>query len=441
MRLVIVLVVAVCTRSSDLRQLRLRGGSDLNYPTPPNPFGAPPTQGASTIPTKPVVPPPPSEPRHPAAAATADTGATTPPSPDEGGLLGGFEPARHETAELPTPTPSTDDTPLNQPSSNIGIAPPTHRRRNWFRPAACLAILSSACVVTRPQEASLVAALDEHRQEWAQLIDPLLADKPIEMLNLGLASAAVHGDLVWLGLLGRWLPLLPSSADAMPLWTACVGAPQILLLTLTCAYLLRKLVPGLAERHLSTCFRSLVRQGRVYTSVSAAATPTGLVHWLHAVVMLVLAATELEAVVGGRRQLVGWWFACGAASALSVVVTQLLFGRRAQSRSVVSGAVMGLLLLRTAADPTQPIAIGSLALPPLRLVLMHTVRFAPSALALKAVPARRLRALCTAPASHCAYTLMAHPRLIVCRGRAPTMAPTAPRPRFEFAAAPWSDGD
>ena len=47
----------------------------------------------------------------------------------------------------------------------------------------------------------------------------------------------------------------------------------------------------------------------------------------------------------GRNGVLGAYAASGAAAAAAAGVTQLIFGRRAQPRTVASAAVMGLLLM------------------------------------------------------------------------------------------------
>ena len=364
--------------------------ADLQYPTPPNPFATP---GASSNPIppppttgKPIVPPPPIEPRassssggiggsERAASAFGAAAASSEPRGGEGGLLGGVEPMLAPPAEQPLPVPPSfdpDAAAAAAPTPSSGLAKPARRRLPLWRSVTCLAALSAACAMTRPHETSLVTALDAHRSAFGHLEAslPMEAELPLEVLNLGLGSAAVHGELVWLGLLGRWLPLLPTTADAIEVWSASLEAPQLVMFMLTGGYLARKLLPG----HFSTSFDALLRRGRVHTLLTAGVAPLGLAHWLHAIVVGVVAASELSVVVGGRRALIGWWAASGAAAALGCVLTQLLFGRRATPRSTVSAAAMGLLLLRTSAMPSTPIAIGAVSLPPLRCVLIHLVR-------------------------------------------------------------------
>jgi len=355
-------------------QRRLRGGADPQYHTPANPFATPGAgatrAGGTPIPPpptsgKPFVPPPPTEPQGALPRDDVDSGA--------GGLLGGIapEPALAPAAEQPLPMPSDANGPeASGGSASFAAAKAAPRKGGMrWRSTACLAVLSAACVFTRPHETSLVTALDAHREEFGHLVEDTLGleDAGVDVLNLGLGSAAVHGDLVWLGMLGRWLPLLPASADAIDLWMASIGAEQLLMLALSAGYLVRKVVPSL----FATSFRAVLG-GKVHTLATSSVAPAGLVHWMHALVVLLVASSGLADVVGGRKQLLGWWVASGAASAVSCVLTQMVFGRRAQLRSSVSGAAMGLLLLRAAAAPTDPIDVGgALSLSPLRCVLIH----------------------------------------------------------------------
>lgn len=85
-------------------------------------------------------------------------------------------------------------------------------------------------------------------------------------------------------------------------------------------------------------------------------------------------APGLEDAVGGRVQMLALYAAAGAASALSCVLSQLVLGRRTQPRSAVSGAMLGLLLLRAATWPNAPFEVGGLLiLKPLRAILLHVI--------------------------------------------------------------------
>jgi hypothetical protein len=393
-------------------------GSDLSYPTPPNPF-------AKDAPK--VVPPPPpldgGAPRRPPGAGLTDAGpfgslpssgssldagtaeggllpggaAGFPASgdvlPGGGGLLpdgdislpGGGDGASSRQGESvmppgesPVPTGAAAHTPgASRPA--VSGAPVVVKRGGFqLRPTLCLAALSAACVWTRPREASLIAALDAHYAKWGGG-----DDSPVELLDAGLATAASHDGLLWLGMLGRWMPLLPLSADAVSGWMEVVGDPQLIMLGLTACYLLSKLV---GHGALAVSFRSLFGRLRLHSLATASFAPAGLVHWLHAIVVVVAAsggidaapspAAELDApltILEGRGGLAKWWLAGGAASALSAVITQALLGRRSQPRSTVSGAAMAILLMRSAALPGVPIQVGDVSIAPLRAVVAHMV--------------------------------------------------------------------
>lgn len=82
-----------------------------------------------------------------------------------------------------------------------------------------------------------------------------------------------------------------TSRSALGHWSASVGAPQLLLLALTVGYLLRKLLPqSAAAAHLGVSCEGVLRRGRVHTLLTATLAPVGLVHWLHALVVLMVRA-------------------------------------------------------------------------------------------------------------------------------------------------------
>ena len=176
-------------------------------------------------------------------------------------------------------------------------------------------------------------------------------------------------------------------------------------------HLLRKLLPrSVAEGHLSVSFDSFLRRKRVHSVVMSAFSPVGLVHWLHAVAALIAVSSGSFDETLGRTRLLALYAGAGACSSIAAVLTQVVFGRRAQARSSVSGALMGLLLLRAAAMPDVsarhprhisapwsllhltaassispppprslaprplaqvPIDLGTATLPPLRVALIH----------------------------------------------------------------------
>jgi len=173
-------------------------------------------------------------------------------------------------------------------------------------------------------------------------------------------------------LLGRWLPMLPASLEAVTPWVASAGAAQILICALSAFYLIRKVLPWrVSNAHLSVSVEN-VRRGHLHTMVTASLSPVGLVHWLHACLAILVCTAGLEGTVS-RWQLVLLFLASGGASSVACILTQAMFGRRQQSRSSVCGAVMGLLLLRAAADPQEPLAIGHTSVRPVRAALMHLV--------------------------------------------------------------------
>ena len=374
-------------------------GSDL-FPTPTNPFakpGPPAPQGTQAGPTPPLPPQPLSPP-----TATDDLvlpGGTDLPGggglpggsdlPGGGGLPGGADLADGglpggadgalplPTSSLPPSAPAADEDALPRaiPTAAAGDRPAVHSKGGFkLRPTLCLGALAAACVVTRPREPALIAALDAHHEQWGYLLDPALREAPVEMIECGIGCVSVHSELVWLGLLGQWLPLLPAAPHAISAWAAAVGAPQMLILGLTAFYLLRKLLPRSAVSSLlSVSCEGLLRKRRLHTLATASISPVGLAHWAHALCAIVAVSPGLEEAVGSRGRTVGLFLGAGAASAVSCALTQLLFGRRQQPRSSVSGAVLGLLLLRAAEMPSEPLEIGAYAVKPLRAVLYHVV--------------------------------------------------------------------
>ena len=339
-------------------------GSDLNYPAPPNPFatpGAPPPDGsppAAGDAVKPRPPPPPGsdddDPILPGGGGDDDDG---PPAPEP-------DPGRSSFA-----APMMSGPPLRPPPRARAVV----ERPGRLRPTLCLAALSYACYRTRPREAPLLSAIDSHYATWAPLLEGAgyARDEPVLLRDLGLCCTATHSGLLWLGMMGQWLPLVPLATDALAHWRASAGATQLLVGSLAIGYLVRKLLPrGAVERHLSVSLDA-VRRGRLHTLLTSAFSPAGIVHLLHCVVVLLVCVPQLPNSMG-RNGVLGAYAASGAAAAAAAGVTQLIFGRRAQPRTVASAAVMGLLLMRIAADPTSPLDIGGVwSLPPLRAALAH----------------------------------------------------------------------
>jgi hypothetical protein len=283
------------------------------------------------------------------------------------------------------PSPPEDPPPGGPPATDADVlpavvpttpAPPATERRGFFklRPTLCLAALAGACALTRPGLPALHSALDAHHEVWGGLLDPSLREAEVRVLDGGIGCVALHSELVWLGLLGRWLPLLPTNADAIGAWAESVDAPQLLLLTLTAGYVVRKLLPrSFGASHLSVSCDGVLRKGRLHTLLLSALSPVGLVHWAHALCVLLVAAPGVQEALGGRMALLGLYAAAGAASALACVLSQLVLGRRAQPRSAVSGGALGVLLLRAAALPSQPLDVGGYTLKPTRAVLLHVL--------------------------------------------------------------------
>jgi membrane associated rhomboid family serine protease len=328
--------------------LPLYSANDLSYPTPPNPFAkgsgatAAPDLGAigdgGLLPGLGLLDDPSLEGGGPLDAPQLPGDAIRPPLPP------GDPPGAGSSAPMPEDVLPIPATTLAKPRrSKGGIR---------LRPMLCLGALAATCSATRPREAALLGAIDEHHHQWGQLIGDGLREQQVEFfVDAGIGTAAVHTGLVWLGLLGQWLPLLPVTSGAIEHWAAVVGAPQLLVLSVTLFYLLRKLLPRkIVDGHLSVSFDSVLRRGRLHTLVTAAFSPVGLVHWLHAVVILVACGVGLDGVMS-RGRLVAFYAAAGACSSLLCVLSQLLLGRRAQARSSVSGGAMGILLLRAAVLP------------------------------------------------------------------------------------------
>lgn len=237
----------------------------------------------------------------------------------------------------------------------------------------CLGGLAAVCSQTRPGQASLLAAIDAHHEQAGHLIESGLRDAEAVFRDGFVGSAALHSELLWVGLLGTWMPLVPLSAEAVRHWAAAASAPQVVVSALTVGYALRKLLPrSAAEAHLSTSFHNALKRGRLHTLVTAAFSPVGLVHWLHAVLAVLAIAPDM-APEYGRKGLLGLYVAAGAAASLGSVLGGVLARRRSVARPSVSGAVMGMLLMRAALAPGSEVVVGSLRLPPLRAALLHLV--------------------------------------------------------------------
>jgi membrane associated rhomboid family serine protease len=375
--------------------------NDLSYPTPPNPFAKPGASGPqppSGLPQQGIVPPgasaqpPPPLPSDEAAspllpggiddagASAGDAGggllpggedvfggdAMRPPLPpggppgggDGGGGGGGV--SASDADALPSRIPSRDELGVGK-----GLAQPAAARSSVlrWRPALCLAGLSAACMITRPREASLLTAIDGAHDAFGHVLDAGLKSEPLDFYDCGLACVGVHSDLIWLGMLGQWLPLLPASLGALDAWKSLVGAPQVLMLALTFGYLLRKLLPrSFTDAHLSASSKSLARPHALLLS---AMSPAGLVHWLHMCCVLLACSSGSFDETIGRKRLVLLYAAAGACASVACALSQLVLGRgRPRPRSTASGAAMALLLLRSAAMPEVRPVPSALLRPP-----------------------------------------------------------------------------
>ena len=255
--------------------------------------------------------------------------------------------------------------PQPPPPSGERLAVRRVRRAPRWQPVLCLGLLCLAGAATKPHEPSLLAAIDAYHDAGASM------ESPVDFRDCGIASVARHDELIWLGLLGRWLPLVPTSLDAARELASTAGAAQLLLWSVIGGYLVRKLFPrGAGDRHLSKSFQNVLRRGRLWTLLTASFCPSGLVHLLHAATMLLLVVQGLEGTYS-RLQLVGLYAAAGASAALLSVLGQLVFRRAAEPRSSVSGAVMGLLVLRAAVAPQELLSVGRWQLPIARLLALH----------------------------------------------------------------------
>lgn len=333
--------------------------ADLSYPEPPNPFAA---KKPATGDGKPSLVPAP-------RAPPEDSDAPLLP----GGEVEGGGDAADAAVATATATTAGKFGALGGPSfaehSRLKLPPSRKARRSALsiKPTLTLAALSFACYHTRPREASLLSAIDSLRDH----LPSLESAEPAVLRDCGLACVALHADLVWLGLLGCWLPLLPIGLSAVGPWASVAQAPHLLVSALLVGACLRKLMPrAVADAHLSVSLDGL-RKGRLYTLLTSALSPAGLLHALHAAVVLLGCTADLPPTVS-RVALLLLYVGSGAAAAVASALTQLVFGRRSQPRVSVSGAAMGVLLTRAALLPHTPISVGGTwELPPLRAALLH----------------------------------------------------------------------
>ncbi|KAL3916847.1 MAG: hypothetical protein SGPRY_006647 [Prymnesium sp.] len=289
-----------------------------------------------------------------------------------------YPPPPNPFASSPPPVP--DPNALPPPPSLIPPRPPepTSKKpgRRPFRlrwqPVVCMGVLSAVCFKTRPHEPLLLSTLDAYQQAAGGLVQVRSLGEATNFQDLGLASVALHSDLIWIGLLGAWLPLLPVTRDAIAHWLPAVGAPQVLVMALTVGYLLRKLLPrSAADSLLSVSFSNIAKM-RIWTLVTAAFSPVGLVHWLHSIVVILSVMPSLSASLSRPEQMI-LYASAGAAASLSAVVGGLLFRHRKEPRAAVSGAIMGVLLMRAAIAPEETVTIGEWSIPVLRAVLLHFI--------------------------------------------------------------------
>ena len=162
-----------------------------------------------------------------------------------------------------------------EPASLEPERPPAGRLRRLrprWQPVVCLGLLSLAGAATKPHEPSLLAAIDAYHGAGAGMASP------VALRDCGIACIAHHDELVWLGWLGRWLPFAPTSIYAARELVSAAEAHQLLLWALLGGFLLRKLLPRrVGDAHLSKSFRNVLRQGRVWSLVTASFCPSGLV--------------------------------------------------------------------------------------------------------------------------------------------------------------------
>lgn len=303
--------------------------SPLQYPTPANPFATP-------------KPPPPDDSPLPLPGLPL-------PLPGRDGILPAVPPAK----------------PAAKKARGGGF------RLRW-QPVVCMGLLSAVCFNSRPHEPSLIVAIDEYHQGAKGLIDSSLLGEAANLKDLGLASAASHSELIWLGILGTWLPLIPISRDAIAHWWPSATAHQLICIALTLGYLLRKILPrSLAEGHLSASFSNLAKL-RVWTLITAAFSPVGLVHWFHSLVVVLAVMPSLSASLSRPEQLI-LYLCSGAAASLGVAIGGLLARRRTQPRASVSGAIFGVVLLCAALAPDESLNIASWTVPVFRALLLHIV--------------------------------------------------------------------
>jgi len=304
-------------------------------------------------------------------AAGTDLSYPAPPNP--------FAPPRPSLSKEPEPLPAER---AKQP-----------RWKLRWQPAACLGLMALSCAVTRPHEASLLSALELYHERSAGLIPLELREAQVCMHDGRLGCVALHSEIFWLGLLGQWIPLLPTSIDALHHWVPSLSAAQLLIYSTAVGYILRRLLPRFtSDSHFATSFQNVAQRGRVWTLLTSAFSTNGLVHWLHCCLLLLVIAPELETLLG-RWRAIGVFAAAGVSASAALAIAQVPFRKRASARSSLSGAVMGMIALRGALVPRSPAQVGGFALPIGRLLLLHLLLEANSNPTPRPVGAERLIAL------------------------------------------------
>jgi len=334
----VVLAVVSTERRPAVRRVRGGSGSDFDYPIPPNPF-APASGGAGPK------PPPP----RPPGAAAPDFGFTLPGGEDE---------------------PASRAVAADHAAGAAAAAPPAPKGKGGLRfgPILCLGLIAAGCVLSRPAETGLFAALDAHHELYGGLIEPGMRDAEALVRQSPLGSAALHSDILWVGLLGAWMPLAPLSTAALRHYWPALGAAQLLAYSTLGGYLLRRVLPY-SETFLAASLGN-AKKGRIWTLVTAAFSPAGLVHWMHAAALMLLVVPTLEAQLG-KWHTVAAFAAAGACASLASSLAQAPFAKSARGRASTSGALMGLIALRASLLPLAPVSVGAYEISIGRVLLLH----------------------------------------------------------------------
>jgi membrane associated rhomboid family serine protease len=233
-----------------------------------------------------------------------------------------------------------------------------------------LGLIAAGCALSRPADTGLLTVLDAHHDRYGALIPSPLRDAEANVHRSPFGRASVHSDLLWVGILGAWLPIAPLSIAALRHWLPSLGAAQLLAYATLAGYTFRRFLPN-SEDFLATSFRNS-RRGRFWTLLTAAFSPAGLVHWLHTAALLLLVVPVLQTQLGRWRTLAAF-AAAGASASLATSVAQAPFAKSASGRASTSGALMGLIALRAFLLPTTPIALGGYELAIGRVLLLHLI--------------------------------------------------------------------